>query len=211
MPPQAPLWLISQAEYVSPVRVEVGFLIQESLYTGPANGFTEEQWQNSRDKLYQPSIKKSGSFALSADVSGHEMELARYYKDVLWKADRHGMHIKKGSSHFWNRPKIHFPAGPTFDFPWYDHFSEARRLFDAISSAKCDGEVFDDIDQCWEIVFWLQDGMLYASEFDPDDETTRRSFKFDYQPVKSQIAELIPRVERIISMLSDELGTDYWS
>ena len=191
--------------------VEVVFLIQENLYIGPENGFTQEQWQNSREGLYQPDIKKNGRFVLSSDVAGHEEELVRYYKDVIAKAKIHGKDIKKDSSHFWNRPKIHFPNGFTFSFPWYDRLIEARRLFEALSSSNCDGEVFSDLDQGWEVVFWRQDGMLYASEFDPDDETTRESFKFDHQPIKSQIVELVPRVERIISILSDQLGNDYWS
>jgi len=46
-----PEW-ISRATPIEAVRVDVGFLIAETFYHGPENGFTQEQWQQLREALH---------------------------------------------------------------------------------------------------------------------------------------------------------------
>ena len=207
MQASVPSWL-PEAIPVEDSVVDIGFLVQESFYYGPENGFSPQQWQELREAVYQPSIKKSGNFILSADVLGKESELAAHYKDVAAKALAHRRSLKN-SSHFWNRPVVYSTDKFVLSFPWHDKFCEGKRLLGALANGT--GEVLWDRDQGWELEVHRVGDSLYAREGDPDDHVIYYTVKLPYEPIKTQIEALLPRVESLIAFLAREVGQDYWS
>ena len=205
---RVPSWL-PEAIAVDDAVADIGFLIQESFYFGPENGFSPQQWQELREPVYQPSLKKAGNFVLSADVIGKETELAAHYKDVAAKALAHRRSLK-GSSHFWNRPVVYSPNKFVLSFPWHDKFREGKRLLNSLAS-DATGEMFWDRDQGWALEMHRIGDSLYAQECDPDEEVIHYTVKFPHESLKEQIKVLLPRIETLIAFLASEVGQDYWS
>ncbi len=199
----------SESVHMDGVLVDIGFLVKESFYYGPENGFTSEQWSALQEKLYQPNLRKSGSFVLSADIDGKEDELFAYYKDLKSKALAHRKSLDK-STEFWNRPVIYTPDAFYLSFCWHDRFREGKSLLHALL-ADDDGEVFADIDQGWQLDIHLHEGILYALQGDPDKGTVDYNVKFAHAPIKDQVAQLLPRIEKLIADLTAQFGTDYWT
>ena len=88
------------------VRLDIGFMVRETFYYGPENGFSPEQYESMRVPIYFPEMKKSGNFVLYSDVVGRESELKCHYLDVAGKCKQYKKDIT-ASTHFWNRPVIH--------------------------------------------------------------------------------------------------------
>ena len=198
-----------ESVHMNGVTVDIGFIVKDSFYYGPENGFTSEQWSALQEKLYQPDLHKSGSFVLSADINGKEEELFAYYKDLKAKVLARGKSLEN-STEFWNRPVIYAPDSFNLSFCWHDRFREGKSLLRALL-ADDDGEVFSDIDQGWQLDIYRHDGMLYALQGDPDTGTVHYNVKFEHAPIKDQAAQLLPRIEKLIADLTAQLGTDYWT
>ena len=100
---ERPEW-IARAKPVEAVTFDVGFLINDSFYYGPENGFTEQEWQQDREPLYRPVLDLYGKFALSQILLPSAAELVRYYQDVLRLSAVHGKGVTGNSYYFWLRP-----------------------------------------------------------------------------------------------------------
>ncbi len=75
--------------------VDIGYIIANSFYFGPANNFTQEQWVREREPVYKPDVPMYGDFALSCDAEGSENELIKYYQNVIELCHKHHKHHKK--------------------------------------------------------------------------------------------------------------------
>ena len=190
------------------VKVDIGFMVSESFYFGPDNGFTPEQYEELRVPLYQPKLKKSGSFILSSEIVGNEEELIKHYQDVVMKYKEYGKVISK-STHFWNRPII-YNSEFVISFSWHDKFGEGRNVLDNLTSTE-DGEIYWDMDQGWELEMVAEEGLIYAREWDPDYEEIHCQVKFDRVEARQQATVLIPTVSTLIKKLSGAIGHDYWT
>ena len=196
------------AELQEDVRIDIGFMVQETFYYGPENGFSPEQYENMRVSLYLPEIKKSGNFVLYTDILGKESELKRHYLDVADKCKKYKKDVNK-STHFWNRPVI-YNTYFVISFPWHDKFREGKNVLENIATTT-DGEVYWDRDQGWELEIIGEGGLLFAREWDPDYEEIHCQVKFDRAGIRQQAFELIPKVSSFIRELTSALGKDYWT
>lgn len=204
-----PEW-ISRAKAVDALTVEIGFLIAESFYYGPENGFSPEQWRQLRAPLHQPSVERYGDFLLSAALTPSAAELVKYYKDVLRLVAQHRKEIKQQLYYFWMRPLIFAVGEFTLTFPWYDTWGEAVPLLDALVSPR-DGLVFQDMDQGWEFEAFADGDLLFLRQSDCDSGEEHFVIAADRAQIAGQVPAVRQRVERLLRELSAALGRDYWS
>jgi hypothetical protein len=152
---------------VESVEVDVGFLIERTFYYGPENGFTQEQWQQLREPLYQPTIELYGNLLLSADMRESVAELVPYYQDVERLIVYHMKKMGQQSHYFWMRPLIFTRGEFAITFPWYDTWEEAVPMLDALT-ALGDGQLFHDLDQGWEFHAFADGDQLVLRQGDLD-------------------------------------------
>jgi hypothetical protein len=204
-----PEWT-SRAKTVEAVCLDVGFLLAESFYYGPENGFTHAQWQQLREPLYQPRVERYGDFVLSAELGETADELVLYYRDVLRMVAHHQKEIGRQSHHFWMRPLIFARGQFAMTFPWYDTWGEAAHLLDALSAER-DGWVFSDIDQGWEFQASAEGDRLFLRQSDPDNGEEHFVIAADRGQLGGQIPVVRQRVTGLLRELTAALGRDLWS
>ena len=206
---ERPEW-ISRAKSVEAVILDVGFLIAETFYHGPENGFTQEQWQQLREPLYQPKVERYGDFVLSVELKDSGTELLEYYRDVLRLVAHHRKEIRQQPQYFWMRPLIFARGEFAMTFPWYDTWGEAARLLGALSNSH-DGWVFSDIDQGWEFQAFAENDRLFLRQSDPDGGEEHFVIATNQRQLTAQVPAIRERVGRLLQELSGALGRDYWS
>ena len=204
-----PEW-ISRVKPVETVSVDVGFLIAETFYYGPENGFTQEQRQQLREPLYQPKVERCGDFVLSAELGESAAELFQYYRDVLRLVSQHRKESRQQSHYFWIRPLIFARGQFAMTFPWYDTWGETVRLLDALAAPR-DGWVFSDIDQGWEFQAFAEGGHLFLRQSDPDSGEEHFVIATNQEQLVAPVPAVRERVGLLLQELSGALGRDYWS
>lgn len=204
-----PEWT-SRRKPVGAVSVDVGFLIAESFYYGPENGFSQKQWQQQREPLYQPSVARYGQYLLSADLEESATELVRYYQDVMRLVVRHRKEIDQQSQYFWMRPLIFARGDFAITFPWYDTWEEAVPVLDALVGPG-DGLLFHDLEQGWELHVFAERDCLFFRQGDFDSGEEHLAIAADRAQLSGQVPVVRERVPRLLQHLSAALGRDYWS
>lgn len=204
-----PEW-ISRATPVEAVSVDVGFLISESFYHGPENGFTREQWQQLREPLYRPKAERYGDHMLSSVLDESAAELVRYYQDVLRLVARHRKQIGHQSQYFWMRPLIYARGEFAITFPWYDTWGEATPVLAALAGPG-EGVLFHDLEQGWEFHAYAEGDCLFLRQGDFDSGEEHLAVAAGRAQVASQVPAVRERVDRLVRELSAALGRDYWS
>lgn len=204
-----PGW-IERAQPMDPVYIDVGFVISESFYHGPANGFTEEQWRELREPLVQPPVERRRRYVMSAALTRSRSELIDHYRDVLRLAEKHRRDIRRCESYFWIRPLIFTDDSFEIPFPWCDTWQEARSVLDGLGAAE-EGVLFKDIDQGWRFEAFAEKGKLFLCHSAFDDGEPCAVIATDRARFVEQIPPLRERVERVIQELSAAIGEDFWS
>ncbi len=190
--------------------VEIGFLIADSFYTGPENGFTAEQWETEREPLYSPNLERYGDFILSGVIAEGVSELVAYYRDVLRLVDLHGKDVRQQGHYFWLRPLVLQHGLFAMTFPWYDTMPEADSFLQQIKATD-DGQIFWDMDQGWEMEAFALSEWLYLRERNPDDNEDHFLIKCSKEQLQSQVDPLLTQIGNILGKLRHDVGADYWS
>jgi hypothetical protein len=204
-----PEWM-TRAKPVKAVSVDIGFLIAESFYYGPENGFSQEQWQQVREPLYQPEVERYGDYLLSAELRESAAELIRYYQDVLRLVARHRKEIRRQSQYFWMRPLIFAQGEFAITFPWYDTWEEAIPMFDALAGPG-EGLLFHDLEQGWEFHAFADGDRLFLRQGDLDSGEEHFVIAADREQLADQTPAVRQRIDHLMQELSTALGRDYWS
>jgi hypothetical protein len=204
-----PEWT-SRAKPVEAVCVDIGFLIAKSFYYGPDNGFSQEQWLQLQEPLYQPKIELYGQYLLSANLVESAAELIRYYQDVARLVAHHQKEIERQSQYFWMRPVIFARGEFAVEFPWYDAWQEAVPLLDALT-ASSDGWVYDDLEQGWEFQAFAEGDRMFLRQGDFDSGEEHFVINANRIQLAGQVPVVRERVARLLQELSAALGRDYWS
>lgn len=206
-----PEW-ISRARQVHDLTVDAGFVISESFFCGPANGFTPESWERDREPFYQPAIPLTHGLALTADVIARPDELAKYYQDVLRMAARHGKSIREQEHYFWMRPHIfsRSDAGICIPFPWYDTSKESAILLEAILEDG-DGLLYDDVEQGWTFDLYAEGDCVSLRHGCLDTGGEYSVFAVSRSALTNQAAGARQRMDQILVHLVAGLGKDYWT
>ncbi len=201
----------SDAKRISSLEVEICFLLKDDFYYGP-DSHPEVSERREVEPLPRLSIPRLvPSMVRSSEATGHENELADYYRAVVRVAQSHRKTFNEIRQYFWLRlwlwnaeQKVHI------SFPWYDTYSEMDRFLTAVSS-KSEGQVFWDADQCWELEMHVFDDELFARLRNPDDDETHALIRLPSQALLANIPPLRTRTESIIRYLSSAIGRDLWT
>jgi hypothetical protein len=204
-----PDW-VDRAIPVEAVTVDVGFLVADTFYYGPENGFSREQWQQLRGPLYQPQLERYGDYVLSAVLDSSAAELTRYYQNVLQLVTQHRKQIGQQSSYFWMRPLLFARGVFAITFPWYDTWGEAIPMLGALTT-QSDGLLFQDMDQGWEFQAFAEADRLFLRQSDFDSGEEHFVIATGRVSVAEQVPAVRERVGRVLQELTVAIGQDYWS
>lgn len=198
-----------QAVLKEGVSIDIGFMVRDSFYYGPDNGFTPEEYREMRELLFVPDLKRSGNFVLITEIKGQELELLKHYQNVIENYRKYDKDITK-SSHFWNRPILYKENDFYIGFPWHDRFREGKVVLENLTATE-NGDVYWDLHQGWKLEIYGSDNFLYVRESDPDSEALSCQVKFDWNSIREQSNNLLLSVTKLIDFLSKEIGYDYWT
>lgn len=201
----------SDAKSVSSLEAEVCFLLAESFYYGP-DTHPDIVERKLVEKLPAPNIPlKVTSMVRVSEAIGYEQQLADYYTQVIRLARKHHMRFQRIRHYFWLRFWLwNNQEGIYISFPWYDSFSEIDRFLNALSKVE-EGEVDYDMDQGWEMEVWAKNETLYIRQRDPDADEVHLAISVPRAALVSQIAPLRERTKKVISGLSQAVGSDVWT
>jgi hypothetical protein len=206
---ELPEWAGRAKPVENPI-LEVGLVVWDDFYYGPKNGFSREQWQTLREPLYQPAMElyhRNVDSALTAALENSVGEMVRHYQDVLRLAEKHG--IAAPHSHFRVEPFLFFDGGGEIPFDWHDTREEAEWVFAALESPE-DGQIFDGVEQGWEVNVVADGDRLFIRHGNEDGEEFA-CIRCDRGALVRQVAPLRARLDRILAELRTALGADYWS
>lgn len=202
---------IAEAEFIHDLKVDIGFVIRNDFYYGDENDFTEEEWKSQRELLLKPREQLFDKiYLLSEDIEGNEQELADYYTSVLTIAKKHGKKLQAGHSYFWIRPLIYRKEIDTITFPWYDTLADALPFFNALQSTE-EGCVFNDLDQGWHLVVYMQNEKIYFVFGSLEDPVPYWVVGSDRQAIAKMTKSVQKRIEVQIALLSQQTGYDFWT
>jgi hypothetical protein len=196
---------------VRPVVVEAAFLVSESLYYGPPNEFSNEQWRSLRDPIYQPRLPiHPPGRVFSRDAIQQRGELLAYYQSVITVARARGKQLWVSDSEFWLRPVVWGGGRELASCAWRDTPGEAEVMLASLLSSK-DGELFYDVDEGWELRVTGKGKDLLFLEGDPFEGRVHAYFRCDREAVAVQAQQAIANLSELIPWLSEQLGADYWT
>ena len=151
------------------------------------------------------------SMLRSAEVVGHEEELANYYREVIRVARKHHKAFNEIRQYFWMRFWLWNTDEEIYiSFPWYDTYSEINQFLTSLSD-KSDGQLFWDVDQGWELDVHAFDGDFIARLRNPDDNETHAIVRLPIDELLSSIQPLRTRTDSIIKTLTSVVGRDLWT
>ena len=208
---EPPDW-IERAVAVESVTVDVAFVLSETLYFGPPNSVSGEEWRTMQAPIHQPAVPRHGSYALTTDLAEAPAELIAYYADVFRQAVTHRVELKHGHPAFWMRPVLFTTEDRVIHFAWHDTLSEARRFLQALCSSA-DDTLFDDVEQHWGLHVWARGDTLYFRyyDFDSDEDHPGGVIHTSRAAVQHQAQIALARATELVHMLVAHFGVDYWS
>jgi hypothetical protein len=207
-------WM-NESKPIETLDVWIGFLLNDSFYTGDPNDRAELRDPAYRQPLVLPDfLPASEREAASTAVAGHELALATYYKRLVEQAVQYNKGFDETSSCFWMRLALwNAQENVRISFPWYDTLSEMQTFIEWLEGAP-DSDTFCDVEQGWQLDGYLLDGHVYLCETDPDspdDKTTRVNVVTPRAALRDAAKQVERQTTQIINCLTAELGTDVWT
>jgi primase-polymerase (primpol)-like protein len=200
------------ATQIEKISLTIAFSVNNTVYYGPDNDFSQIERKNLREKVYVPQYENHRDYIFSADViADNSHELIKYYRDVLRILKKHGKSLK-GTTYFWIRPLIYF-GDNTIGFPWHDYYENSNSFLQMILSDK-NGELFDDIDQGWALSITADENNLYLKETNGEFDNNEEIFthiKTSKKHLQEQASILIKQLDIIMEQLVSEFQENYWS
>jgi hypothetical protein len=164
------------------------------------------------EPLVLPSFSRAERLEVrSAELIGHEAELAAYYRQIVDIARRHGLKLSQVRQYFWLDLRFdNEEAGVRLSFPWYDTFAAMDHVLQALAGTD-EGLIYTDMDQGWEFDAWARGGTLYIREGDPDSDAPAFAVTLPRAGLRDRIVALRTRTQTLIGALAKELGADVWT
>lgn len=159
-----------------------------------------------------PEIARQyGGKISTSEVTGHEPLLAQYYQQIFTAAKSHDTAFSQISHLFWLRLTIQDSDGSElYNFSYYDTLGEIARFQEWVEQRNEDVG-FLDLDQGWAIDAIVRNGLVYLDEYDPDSNRVSVNRAISYDVLNSELKLSVERAQKIITTLSESLGTDVWS
>jgi hypothetical protein len=199
---------IQQAQDADSFLVDIGWIVHDEFLYGAGNPKTIEDYKNvafKRIKLSLPPITK-GSYILSADAIKAPGQLLDHFYRILCLSRE----LNEGAPSFWMRPVIWSGDGRGMDFHWLDSYAETRYWIDAICRND-DGELFHDIDQGWQVMFFGRGEFIFAAQSGDDDDENPASisaFRFTRAPLQAKVRAASDRAAVLVQKIKNQLGIE---
>ena len=161
-----------------------------------------------------PLIGTSGVAAL--DVIGREQGLVEHYRGVVAAFARHGRaaQLRRGAPYFWLRPAIIANDTVLTECSWYDSVPDAEALLRALAGGlgAPEGELWDDLDQGWQIRVVKGRDLVCVAEWDWEERRRPASgLAFDPVQLSREASAALGRLHAVHRVLVEALGHDWWS
>jgi len=190
------------------VRLDYLFFVDAALYVGQDGWSSQAEYEKNQVPLYKPNMPLSANRISYKDIRHGDEELVKHYKDVLTKHEQFKLDLGE-STNFRNVPLIKSEQYE-ISFPWYDDFETGRNsLIEIRELGK--NQLFNDIEQGFQLDVLAKDGWLYIHHSDPDSNFSYTNIAINQNDLNQQIDYVIPEVERIIASLAQQFGEDYWT
>ncbi|MFJ9451643.1 hypothetical protein [Herbaspirillum sp. NPDC101397] len=201
----------SEAQSVSMLNAELCFVLKDELDFGPDRHIGSDR-SKSKQSLDLPSIpRRQPSMVCTSELIGHEGELATYYKQVVRFAVHHRLSFSSIRHHFWVRFWLWNSEDDVhISFPWYDNYSEVSKFLNALLSVES-GEIYYDVDQCWEMEVDAYEDDIYVRQRDPDYDETHVCIRVPRGELVMQVRQVMERSIKVIDQLSELMGEDVWT
>ncbi len=194
------------------LEITAGFRIFDSLYVGPVNAFSPEQWRTLRVPLPIEGLPLfEGNLLLaSSDVSVEQ--LTAYYRRLLDLAVHHARPLTAASLELSIKPWIVAEGAPTCCFPWTDRHADTQRVFSILAASDADGVLLDDLDQHWEVHIARKADEIWFGERDWESASTNaRTARAPVERVRAQAASAARRLDELVGQLEHALGGPVWT
>jgi hypothetical protein len=193
----------ADAKPITALEPEIAFVLSEALQ---AVAFQRPE------PLVLPSFPRAERLQVrSAELPGHEAELAVYYGQIVDLARRHGLKLDQVRQYFWLDLRFdNEAAGVRLSFPWYDTFAAMDHVLQALAGTD-EGLIYTDMDQGWEFDVWARNDTLYIREGDPDSDDPAIAITLPRAGLRDRIVALRARTQTLIEALAKELGADVWT
>ncbi len=160
-----------------------------------------------------PSVGR-GEVAASA-VLGREEGLVRHYRGVVAAFEAYGRlaQLRRGSPYFWLRPAIVAGGAVLTECSWYDTVPEAEALLGCLAGAAAapEGEMWDDLEQGWQMRVVRSGGLVCVAEWNWEE---RRwpvgGLAFDAARLSHEAGVALARLRVVHGRLVAALGPDWW-
>ncbi len=203
-----PDWL-AKATPCEVLDIRAAFRIFESLYVGPPNNFTPEQWRTRRVRLPVDELPLAESRLLVVGPDVRIEPVARYYTALLSAAASHGRALEPSSLELSVKPRVLADSAPLCEFPWTDTYTETQGVFSALIR-DADGELFADIDQHWEVaIFRCGDSVLFG-ERDWETNSSARTAAAPSEMVAGLATRASAELQAFVVELQGLLGRSIW-
>lgn len=201
----------SIAKPLTQLEAHIYFVLSDSFYYKPDR--RPKQAENRLEHpLTLPRICRKEEYRVrTAEVLGHEEELAAYYMQIVKIMQRHPRKFRDVSQYFWlGLELLNDVENIRISFPWYDTLADMDRFLLALPSLN-EQEYFSDEEQSWEINVFAHHDLFYIREGNPDDAEATVIISIPKNTLLSQIAPLRAQANQVISRLSEVLGADVWT
>ena len=167
--------------------------------------------------LPMPDLPLIGANGVAAStLAGRERELVRYCRNVVAAFARHGRaaQLRPGSPYFWLRPAIIARGSILTDCLWYDTVPEAEALLRVLAGRPDapDGELWDDLDQGWQIRIVKDGNLICVAEWDWEEQRQPADgLAFDAARLSREASAALESLHAVHHLLVEALGRDWWS
>ena len=167
--------------------------------------------------LPTPDLPLIGTNDIAAStVIGREQELVHHYQGVVAAFARHGRaaQLQKRSPYFWLKPAIIANNSMLTECLWYDTVPEAETLLKVLVSGPDvpDGELWDDLEQGWQIRIVKSGDSVFIAEWDPEEQRQPASgHAFDAMRLSREASTALARLHAVHRVLVEALVRDWWS
>ena len=162
--------------------------------------------------LPMPDLPIIGTSGVAAStLVGREQELVGHYRSVVAAFARHGRaaQLQRRSPYFWLKPAIIANGTVLTECPWYDTVPEAEELLRALVSGPDapDGELWDDLDQGWQMRIVKSAGSVYLAEWDWEQQRQPASGQaFDPMRLSREACAALRRLHVVHRVLVEALA-----
>ncbi len=167
--------------------------------------------------LPMPNLPLIGACGLAASsLAGHEQELVRHYRSVVAAFARRGRaaQLRRRSPYFWLMPAIIAQDTILTECLCYDTVPEAEALLRVLAGGPDapDGELWDDLDQGWQIRIVKVGDLICVAEWNWEEQRQPAGgLAFDAVRLSREASAALVRLHAVHGLLVEALGRDWWS